>query len=196
VWIREKEEVFEFPAETRPLMVRFDEGNVLLKEVTFARDQDALAYQLAHDDVIGRMEAAGELARAKEIRAAFDSLAASAAGDPFWAVRRSAVEALARLADERAPAVLKKTCLDAHSSVRAASLSALGDRKDRSLAAFFIERMSSDGSELAKVEAVRALGKAGDPSVVPLLEKLASVPSFRDLVKNAAAQALKALGKQ
>jgi aminopeptidase N len=195
VWIREKEEVFEFPAETKPLMVRFDEGHVLIKEMTFARDQDALSYQLKHDDVIGRMEAARELAGAKDRRAAFERLADAATGDAFWAVRRSAVESLGTLADERAPALLKKTCLDAHSSVRAASLAALGNLRDRSLVGFFRERVVGDQSELAKVEAVRALGKAGDPAVVPFLETLAAAPSFRNLVRNAAAEALKAFAK-
>jgi HEAT repeat protein len=103
------------------------------------------------------------------------------------------VEAIGKLADERAPAALKKACLDAHSSVRAAALAALGDRRDRSLAGFFRDRAVADASELAKVEAVRALGKAGDPTVAPFLEKLAAEPSFRDLVRNAAADALKAV---
>ena len=193
VWIREKEERFEFPSSEKPLMVRFDEGNVLLDEVHFVRDQDALAYQLVHDDVVGRMEAAGELARAKDSKAAVTPLAASAAGDVFWGVRRSAVEALGTITDDRVPAILKRAATDPHASVRAAALTALGNRKDRGLVEFFKDRLARDESELPRVEAVRALAKAGDASVVPILQKLAGEPSFRGLVSGAATEAVKTL---
>ncbi|MFC2169947.1 M1 family metallopeptidase [Acidobacteriota bacterium] len=35
IWLGKKEEVFEFDCDQKPLMVRFDEGNYLLKEWTF-----------------------------------------------------------------------------------------------------------------------------------------------------------------
>jgi aminopeptidase N len=96
VWMREREESFEFPSETRPLLVRFDPDNVLLKEITFSKQRDELLYQLSHDDVIGRMTAAADLATLKGDPAAVAGLAASAQRDAFWAVRRAAIEALAR----------------------------------------------------------------------------------------------------
>jgi len=196
VWIREKEETFEFAVETKPLLIRFDEGNVLLKEVNFPKELDELLYQLRNDDVIGRMSAAAELLRFKDDPKAFAGLSASAQGDPFWAVRRSAVETLGKLGDPRVPGILKKICLEAHSSVRAASLVVLGDMKDRGLIEFFKERFVKDDSDLVKAEALRALGKTGDPSLIPFLEKSASVPSYRGMIKNAAAQALKQVGKK
>jgi aminopeptidase N len=195
VWIREKEETFEFAAETKPLLIRFDEGNVLLKEVNFPKEVDELLYQFRNDDVIGRMASAADLLRFKDDPRVFEGLAAGAQNDPFWAVRRSAIESLGKLADPRVQAVLKKTCLEAHSSVRTASLVALGDSRDRSLVEFYKERFTKDESQLVKAEALRALGKTGDPSVIPFLEKSASVPSYRDMVRNAAMQALKQVGK-
>ena len=196
VWIRGKEETIEFAAETKPLLVRFDEGNILLKEISFPKELDELLYQLRNDDVIGRMAAAVDLLRFKDDPRTFEGLAASAQSDAFWAVRRSAIEALGKLGDPRVAAVLKKTSLEAHSSVRTASLAALGDSKDRNLIEFFKERFAKDESYLVKAEALRALGKTGDPSVIPFLEKSASVPSYRDMVRSAATQALKQVGKQ
>jgi aminopeptidase N len=61
VWIKEREETFEFPLETKPLLVRFDEDNVLIKEIIFPKERDELLYQLKNDDVIGRMDAAAAL---------------------------------------------------------------------------------------------------------------------------------------
>jgi aminopeptidase N len=195
VWIRDKEETFEFPAEARPLLIRFDEGNVLLKEGNFPKELDELLYQLRNDDVIGRMSSAADLLRFKDDPRVFEALAAGAQKDPFWAVRRSAVESLGKLSDPRVQAILKKTCLDAHSSVRTASLAALGDSKERGLIEFYKERFAKDESQLAKAETLRALGKTGDPSVILFLEKSATVPSHRNMIRNAAMQALKQVGK-
>jgi len=194
VWIREREETFEFPAETKPLIVRFDEGNTLIKEVSFPKDREEIFYGLMNDDVIGRMWAAGELARLRADSAAIERLSASVVGDPFWAVRKSAVEALAATGDRRAPAVLRKAALDANSSVRTAGLKALGDLKDRDLIGFFKDRFKKDASDLARAEALRAMGKTGDPAVVPFLKEAASVPSHRDMVRRAAEDAIKQVG--
>jgi aminopeptidase N len=196
VWVREKTETFEFPAETRPLLVRFDEGNALLKEVTSPKELDELLYQLRQDDVIGRMGAATELLRFKDDPRTFDALAASAQSDPFWTVRRSAIDALGQLPDARLRAALRRTSLDRASTVRTASLAALGNLKDPGLVEFFKERFANDDSELVKAEALRALGKTGDASVIPFLEKSASVQSHRDMVGRAATQALTQLRKQ
>jgi aminopeptidase N len=196
VWIREKEETFEFPAETKPLLVRFDQGNALIKEVSFPKELDELFYQLRQDDVIGRMGAATELLRFKDDPRTFDALAASAQADSFWAVRRSAIDALGQLPDKRVQAALRRTCLDVSSAVRTASLAALGNLKDPGLVEFFKERFAKDDSELVKAEALRALGKTGDQGVIPFVQKAVAIPSHRNLVGNAAAQALKQFAKQ
>jgi aminopeptidase N len=140
------------------------------------------------------MSAATDLAQLKDDPAAVAGLAASAQNDPFWAVRRGAIEALAKTAGVQGPAIVKKAALDAHPSVRAAALVALGDRKDRSLLEFFKERFTKDGSDAVRAESIRAIGKLGDSSTVPFLEQCAAVPSYRNLVATAAKQALAAAG--
>jgi len=120
---------------------------------------------------------------------ALAGLAAAARSDPFWAVRRGAIEALARAGGAQGPAVMTKAALDAHPSVRAAALVALGDLKDRSLREFFKERFAKDGSDAVRAESLRALGKLGDPAAVPFLERCAAVPSYRNLIATAAKQA-------
>jgi len=196
VWVRDREETFEFPSQTRPLLVRFDEGNILIKEMTFPKEHDELLYQLAHDDVIGRMSAAAELLRFKDDPKSFDALAVSAQGDPFWAVRRGAVEALARLAEPRRAAILTKTALDRHPSVRTASLVALGDLKDRGLVDVFKERFAKDGSDAVRAESLRAIGKAGDRSTIRFLEVCAALGSFRNMIATAARQAIASVESQ
>ena len=195
VWIRDKEETFEFPAETKPLLVRFDAANELIKEVTFPKEAAELLYQLKNDDVIGRMTAAGELAVAADQPAVLTELARCARSDPFWAVRRAAVEALARRSSAEISAALQKACGDPHSSVRTAAVQALGALKDRRLAAFFKELFGKDKSVRVRAEALRALGLTGDASLVPFLRESAAVPSHQNMIRRAAEEALKRLDK-
>ena len=194
VWVREREETFEFPSETRPLLVRFDPGNVLLKELVFPKQRDELLYQLSQDDVIGRMGAAAELAMLKDDPIAAAGLAAGAQSDPFWAVRRGAVEALVKAAGASSAAVIKKAALDPHPSVRASALVALGDLKDRTLMEFFKERFAKDASDAVRAESLRAIGKLGDRAAVPFLEQCSAVPSYRNLIATAAKEAIALAG--
>jgi aminopeptidase N len=195
IWIKEREETFEFPFEAKPLLVRFDEDNVLIKEITFPKERDELLYQLEHDDVIGRMGAAGELLAFKEDPRTAAGLIASVKSDPFWAVRKSSLEALAQIKAKNGPAVFKKACQDPDSQVRAAALVALGDLKDRTLLDFYKGLFQKDASYRVQAEALRALGKTGDPAVIPFLRQSASVPSHQNMVKRAAESAVKQLEK-
>jgi aminopeptidase N len=195
IWIREREETFEFPAETKPLLVRFDAANELIKETMFPKETAELLYQLGNDDVIGRMAAAGELAAVQDQPGVLAGLSRSAGSDPFWAVRRSAVEALAKQPEAGVAAALKKACLDSSSSVRAAALQALGAFKDKRLVAFYKDLFRKDGSVRVRAEALRALGLTGDASLVPFLRESAATPSHQNMIRRAAEEALKRLEK-
>jgi aminopeptidase N len=195
VWIREKAETFEFPAETKPLLVRFDEGNVLIKELSFPKDRDELLYQLRKDDVIGRIAAADEIARFKDDPAITAALTTSAQGDPVWAVRRAALETLAKIGGKGLPATLEQACRDPHSSVRTAAIQALGASKDKRLGLFYTDLFRKDRSVRVRAEALRALGLTGDASLVPFLRESVAVPSHQNMIRRAAEEALKQLEK-
>jgi len=47
-----------------------------------------------------------------------------------------------------------------------------------------------------QVEALSAIGKAGDPAAIPFLKQAAAVPSYRDMVRRAAEAALKQFEKK
>jgi len=196
VWLKEKRESFEFPAETKPLLVRFDEGNVLIKEVSFPKDLDELLYQLKNDDVIGRMDAAGALLKFRDEPRTVPALAASAKSDPFWAVRKASIESLAKLAGAGAAPALTQACRDADANVRTAAVLALGDLKDKGQAEFFKELFNKDASLKVRTEAVRSLGKTGDAALVPFLKQAAEVASRQNMIKRAAEAAVKMLEKK
>jgi len=64
LWLDQAQHSFHFSFGSRPLLVRFDEGNHLLKEWTFPKEIGELIYQAKHDDVIGREWAVRKLANA------------------------------------------------------------------------------------------------------------------------------------
>ena len=67
VWLKDAEQTFTFDVDEKPLLVRFDEGDILLKEWTFEKSFEELLYQLKHDNVIGRLWAVSELAKHKNM---------------------------------------------------------------------------------------------------------------------------------
>ena len=193
VWIRRAEEAFELPSLEKPLMVRFDEGNHLLKELTFRKSTDELLFQLTHDDVVGRLWATDQLSERLHESGVDAALRQAAADDPFWAVRREAIQRLASSFGRGDAAFLKARALDPTSRVRAAALRVLGDLRDQALEPYFRERYDRDESYVAEAEAVRAIGKCGDTGSIPFLRQLSDVHSPNDMIHAAAVEALKEL---
>jgi aminopeptidase N len=190
LWLEKQKEVFELDVDEKPLLVRFDEGNYLLKEWTFEKTTDELLYQLENDDVIGRMWAASELAKHDDDPRTITALVAAAKGDPFWAVRRSAVETLGKIDGKGQTAFLEEKTRDASSKVRVAALEALGNTVDTRLIDFFKARFEADDSYLAQAEALRSIGKTGDRSAVAFLEEAQGMSSPRNVIERAASWAL------
>lgn len=196
VWIKQREQVFEFPLEEKPLLVRFDEGNYLLKEWTFDKSLDELFYQLKNDDVIGRSWAATELVKFKDKLRAVNGLIDRAQKDKFWAVRQSAVEALGKIKRKENTDLFKKKCKDENSKVRTAAIRILGDYGNSEWIAFFREQFNKDDSYLAQAEALRSIGKCGDQSQISFLENVAKMPSPRNVIKRAVDWAIKEINKR
>ena len=190
LWLSKRVDKFELDVAKKPLLVRFDEGNYLLKEWTFEKSQEELLYQLKHDDVIGRAWAAKELGKRFQMSEVQAELKASATNDPFWFVRQSCVEALGGYRDKALITFLKEKALDEKSTVRVAALEALGSLEDAELVPFFRQRFEQDDSYRAQAEAIRSIGKCGDAASSKFLKKAARMDSPRDVIKKAAEGAL------
>ena len=196
VWIRRREETFEFSCRERPLLVRFDEGNHLLKEMTFHKTVGELVFQLNHDDVIGRMWAASQLSQHPIDSSAKAALRQSAVQDPFWAVRRKALLALAPSLGISDIPFLESRALDPQSAVRVAALKTLGDLHQGSLESYFQSRYKKDPSYLAEAEALRSIGKCQDRSAIHFLQDASDTQSPDNVIHAAAQQAIQMLEKQ
>jgi aminopeptidase N len=120
----------------QPLLVRFDEGNWLLKEWTYVKSVDELLYQARHDDVVGREWAVRELGRTGNGARVGEELVAIAGEDSFWAVRLAALETIAAFDGRAAIELFQTAATDAHSQVRRAAIRILGEMGDQDMVPF------------------------------------------------------------
>jgi aminopeptidase N len=196
VWIVNREERITLDCPESPLLVRFDEGNFLLKELKFPKSDAELLYQLKHDDVIGRLWAAGQLEKRLDQPGVLEALRQSARKDTFWAVRREALRVLSTLRSIDLKPFFMERASDPKSLVRVSAVRALGELRDSSLAPFLQERFLSDDSYLVRAEAIRSLGLSGSRNSIPFIQKAISISSPRDVIRLAAEAALKELGQK
>jgi HEAT repeat protein len=61
------------------------------------------------------------------------------------------------------------------------------------MAAFFSKHFRQERSYVAQAEALKALGKIGDPAAGAFLREAEKAPSFRNIIRDAARQAIKSL---
>src|SRR5437867_1872157 len=110
-----------------PTMVVFDDGNTILKELTFDQPTPWLATQLKRDpDLWNRQWVIEQLAQRPADATAVAALAEAATGADYFRTRAGAVEALAGLPTPSAAPPLAAALRDSSAQVRRAGVAALG----------------------------------------------------------------------
>jgi aminopeptidase N len=197
-----KEQVFTFSSDSKPLLVNFDYGSTIIKELEFSKTNEELTYQLTHDqDVLGRLWALGQLntrMRAESTQQSEkDSLVAEIAraltADSFWGMRVEAALALSGVSGDVTRQALLKATKDKKSAVRTRALLSLAATKDASLAEVYRQFLTDESYGVIRSAAV-ALGQTKDPSAYNSLSKLLETPSWRDNIRASALAGFAALG--
>ncbi len=195
VWLTSERDTFVFPSKEEPLLVRFDEGNWLLKEWSYPKSPEELLYQARNDDVIGREWAVRELGRFPGVPEVDGVLTELAEDDPFWAVRVAAIEMLGIDGGSQTVELFTAAAHDEDSRVRRAAIRLLGERSDPALSAFFRDRFTKDDSYQVQAESLRAIGRSGDRGQLPFLEEALKMPSPRDVIRKAAEWAIEKISE-
>ncbi len=196
VWLEHERDTFFFDSTEKPLLVRFDEGNWLLKEWTYQKSVEQLLYQVRHDDVIGREWAVRQLARVVDDPRVGEELAVAAKQDPFWAVRVAALEGLADMHGPESVPLLRQAAYDGNSQVRSVAIRVLGETEDPTLMPFFLDRFEADDSYQVQAEAVTAVGRAGNANQLDFLRRASLMPSPRDVIRRAAEWAMEEIARR
>ena len=187
------EKEFSFKVDSKPLIVNFDRGNHIIKQINFPRADDELSYQALHDsDSTGRIRAIDELA-AHKTPLGSQALVQAAQSDAFWGVRNEAVTALSALKDDAAKQALIQATKDKDSRVRRAAVNGLAGYKDATLAGLFISLTRNDPSYFVVADSAAALGQTRAPAAYDVLVGLLGQSSWQDTIRSGALRGLAAL---
>jgi aminopeptidase N len=182
------------------LLVSFDYGDTLIKELIFNKTIGQLQYQLAHDqDVLGRIWALQQLTpRMKDDKtsaadrdAIVKAVSEALTKDKFWGVRLEAAAPLGGM-KEATDALLAAT-KDSNARVRSRAITSLAASKDPALAETYLKLINDKSYGVIKAAAL-ALGQSKASGAYDSLVKLIEAPSWRDTIKASALSGLAALG--
>jgi aminopeptidase N len=188
VEVREKVHNFYFSLPAKPDLVRFDPGHNFLKTVEFKRGREMLLYQLKHDDdVVGRIEAARELAKLAT-QQVVDALKEAVLRDKFWAVQAEAARALGSMRSEMALQALIACTKVRHPKARRGVMAALGQFRDERAADALISVVrKGDASYYVEAAAAQALGQTRSSKAFDVLSKVAmKQESQNDVIRSSA----------
>jgi aminopeptidase N len=197
-----EEQTFTFAVETEPLLVDFDYGSTLIKELKFEKPTDELVYQLTRDeDVTGRLWALGQLTHrlnekasaATEKEKIATALSSALNQDRFWGVRVEVATALGLLPDAQIRAALLAATKDKDARVRTSAINSLAKSKDAALASVYLPLLN-DQSYATIRAAASALGETKAAAAYDALIKLLDAPSWRDQIRASALTGLANLG--
>ncbi len=196
VFIDSKDTVIALSAPSRPRMVIFDKGNWLLKELDVLQSVQEWVIQATEaTHPIDRLRALEYLATVDDTTTVLPVIDGRARSDPFWGVRREAVQMLGMISGSSAPTRFRarKSLLEAvhdpHPAVRSTAVAFLTDSGDVEMIST-LRGLLSDSSYQIVARALRALSKADPLGSRQILVDHLDTPSHRNAI---AATALSAL---
>src|SRR6266568_6614501 len=193
-----EEQSFKFTVDSEPLLVNFDYGDMLIKELDFQKTTGQLLYQLAHDDdVLARIWALQQLrSRMNDDKYSSDRTSILSAinealtKDPFWGTRVEAAVAMSGVSE--AKDALYSATRDNKARVRERAIISLAATKDVNLAHVY-QKLLEDPSYSVIRAAALALGQTKSPEAFESLTKLINTNSWRDTIRAATLNGLAAL---
>ena len=177
-----------------PSMVIFDDGNRVLKKLTFEQPTAWLATQLQRDpDLWNRQWVIEQLAERTTDDQAARALANAATGADYYLTRVQAVTALAGFSTQALP-IFEAAVRDTSAAVRAATLDAWGEVGGPRAVEIAGDRFHHDRSYEVRAAAVRALAGAEPELRQPVLNEAMATESYQDAIRNAAYQVIAQTG--
>jgi aminopeptidase N len=192
--VSKKAHLFRFKLAAEPDLVLFDPDHWILKKVDFPKTESLWIHQLTDDPhVLGRADAAKALGKIGS-PAVVDVLGKALLKEKNWHVQGEMAQALGQIRTPAAGhALLRAHSLVEHPKARRAILYALGEFREPSVRARLMETHEKEKSYFAFNQAVRALARHGDPSVLPVIENALKRDSWNDVTRSGALEALTAL---
>ncbi|HEX8726067.1 MAG TPA: M1 family aminopeptidase [Gemmatimonadaceae bacterium] len=176
---------------SEPTMVIFDDGNHVLKQLTFREPTAWLATQLARDPNLWNREwVIGQLAQRGADTAAVAALVQASAHADYYLTRKQAVAALGDLKVPAAVDAVLQASHDTSSAVRAAALASLGAQGGDRAVVRIRDAFAHDSSDQVRAAAVPALADADSAQVDAVVQQALRIPSYREAIRHAALEVI------
>jgi aminopeptidase N len=181
---------FEFQVPEKPLMVNFDEDNLLIKEMNFKKSEEELAYQLKKDpNATGRMWASDQLAKL-DTTSAETALINALENDEFWGVREECAENLGRFITTNSETALISTVKDKDERVQEAAINSLANFNGGNISILLKLKFHNEDNPYIKAAAVRSLASVDSSKAMPEINEALGMESYRGIVRGGAIAAL------
>jgi aminopeptidase N len=187
-----REQTIAIPGvRSAPTMVVFDDGNRVLKRLSFDEPTPWLATQLERDsDLWNRTWVIEQLARRSTDTSAAAALARAATHADHALTRRQAAEALGDFPQAAALAPLQAALHDTTASVRGAAVAALGKLGGERAVALAQDAFAHDSSYDVRAAALTALAHADSAHAHAIIAEGLQLPSYQDAIQTAALRAI------
>ena len=188
ILIHSRRDTFAIPFPKRPLAIRFDKSNYLIKDFQMVQSEDEWLYLAQNDPTVpGRLRAIEEITDevldTVKVAATLEKIAIS---DPFRAVREEAIYYLRDFSSPNTPGVLVQACKDKNSGVRRAAVNALGSYYDKKYNPIFRKIARTDSSYHVIEAALFALSNVKDDSTFDFVSQFVNMDSDNDIIRTAA----------
>jgi aminopeptidase N len=173
-----------------PSYVIFDDGDHILKKLTFDQPTAWLAAQLTHDpDLWNREWVIQKLGKRTGDSVATQAIADAATSADYWRTRSQAVEALAEAGAVALP-TLERALGDTSAPVRSAVVGALGALGGDRAVELINGALQRDSSYAVRAAALEALGATDFPNLRAAIVAGLRTPSYRDAIQHGALSAI------
>ncbi len=198
VLMSKQHEEFRIPIDSEPTLVLLDKGNWILKEARFPKSREELLHQLQFSGhVIDRMAALEQLRSdfsAESDESLFQVLLRVVQTDPFWVVRREAVNAIGKMDSLEVEEALIEAYEDGNSKVREAAVSNLGRFSSDRVRTLLLKAMDDDSSYSVNTEALKAYAKIDSADFFRVAVERLEAPSYLNIIQNAVLSVLVSQG--
>lgn len=192
VMLDAREQTIDVPGvATPPTMVVFDDGNTVLKKLSFEQPTDWLTTQLRRDpDLWNRLWVIQQLAARTSDTVAATALAEAATGADYFRTRAHAVEALSGFPPVTILPVLERALRDTSADVRQAAVAALGEIGGARAVTLARTALATDSSYQVRATAIATLARTDVENRRAVIAQGLTLPSYQDVIATAALRAI------
>ncbi|MGH7583468.1 MAG: M1 family aminopeptidase [Gemmatimonadales bacterium] len=191
-WIDARHQTITIPGvAAAPTMVLFDDGDHILKQLTFDQPSPWLAEALRRDgNLWDRSWAIKQLAGRPQDSVAARALAEAVTGADYFGTRVDAVQALAEFAPSAALPALLRAAADTSAAVRTAAYETMANFGGDTVSAAATRALAADPSYDVRAAALTTLARTDSGRAYPAIMTGLRTPSYRDVIVNAALAAV------